>query len=389
MENFFYSHSVRIWFGNNCLTEALEKELPSYGSKVMLCFGYSSIKKSGLYDKVHAILEKAGKTVIDFGNIMPNPSYAKVQEGAEIARKENIDLILAVGGGSVSDCSKMIAAQALCDEDIWDMEIEENRFPQKAIPVAVVVTASGTGSEQNNDAVITHEEKKIKCDLYGLLPEFSILDPSLTLTVPMTQVMAGAFDSLSHAMETYFGKPSETFITDEINEAVMRNIICNMRKAKNNPNDVDARGELMWASAIAENGLLKLGKKGDFQCHMIEHQLGAYTDCSHGLGLAVLHPVVYTHLLKDNTAKFRRFAEKVWDINVQGKDDLEIAGEGISALKSFIKEMGLPLSFTEMGIADMLDLETIRKIAQSTIIRENCARQFSPIEILQILKECL
>lgn len=389
MDGFYYSRSIRIWFGDACLSYSLEQELKSYGSRVMLTYGMSSIRKSGLYDRIHAILEAAGKTVVDFGGIMPNPSYAKVQEGAQIAKKENIDLILAVGGGSVSDCSKMIAAQARTEEDLWEMELTHGRLPKDAIPVGIVITASGTGSEQNNDAVITNEEKKIKCDLYGLYPDFSILDPSLTLTVPMAQVMAGAFDSLSHAMEIYFGKPSESFITDEVNEAVMRSIISNMRKVKSNPEDIDARAQLMWGSAIAENGLLKLGKKPDFQCHMIEHQLGAYTYCSHGEGLAVLHPVVYGHLLRHNTHKFKNFAQRVWAVDVCGKSDLEAAAEGLSAMKSFIREMGLPLSFTEMGIAEMLDADTIRKIAQSTIIRENCAKQFSSIEILQILKECI
>ncbi len=281
------------------------------------------------------------------------------------------------------------------------METVHGRFPSVAIPLGVVVTASGTGSEQNSDAVITNEECHVKCDLYGLLPEFSILDPTLTLSVPMKQVLSGAFDSLSHAMETYFGKPDATFISDELNEAVMRNIIRNMRAAMTDPADVEARGELMWASALAENGILKLGKTTDFQCHMIEHQLGAYTDCSHGQGLAVLHPVMYRHLLWDNSAKFARFAQAVWGLDVASvsagvedvgavSDDTEIeislAEAGINALEEFIKECGLPLTFSEMGIT--LDEETINAIAESTMIRPGCARQFSPDEIADILRSC-
>lgn len=359
-----------------------------YGPKVMLGYGGGSIKRNGIYETVLSVLKKCRKTVVEFSGIMPNPTYSKVQEGVEIAKSEDIDLILAVGGGSVSDCCKIVAAQAKSNEDIWESETVNGTYPLNAIPLGVVVTVSGTGSEQNNDAVITNEEKHVKCDLYAFPPEFSILDPQLTATVPLRQMMAGAFDSLSHAMETYFGKPSETFISDEINEAVMRNIVRNMRKLHSAPDDISVRGELMWDSALAENGILKLGKTGDFQCHMIEHQLGAYTDCSHGEGLAVLHPVVYSHLLRDNTLKFKRFAEEVWGIDPIGKKDLEVATAGIEALKRFIGDMGLPQSFKAMGLSQTLSSEILRKIAQSTITREGCARQLSPIEIFQILKEC-
>lgn len=388
MDNFHFTSVTRVSFGAGIMAQALEKELGLYGPKVMLGYGGGSIKRNGIYETVLSVLKKCGKTVVEFPGIMPNPTYSKVQEGVEIAKSEDIDLILAVGGGSVSDCCKIVAAQAKSSEDIWESETVNGIYPLNAIPLGVVVTVAGTGSEQNNDAVITNEEKHVKCDLYAFPPEFSILDPQLTATVPLRQMMAGAFDSLSHAMETYFGKPSETFISDEINEAVMRNIVRNMRKLHSAPDDISAREELMWDSALAENGILKLGKTGDFQCHMIEHQLGAYTDCSHGEGLAVLHPVLYSHLLRDNTLKFKRFAEEVWRIDPIGKKDLEVAAAGIEALKRFIGDMGLPQSFKAMGLSQTLSPEILRKIAQSTITREGCARQLSPIEIFQILKEC-
>lgn len=389
MESFVFSQQTRTWSGEGILEEALRTEMPETGKRVLLGYGKGSVVRNGLLTRVKGLLEECGKEVVEFGGIMPNPTYAKVQEGAALARESGADFILALGGGSVSDCCKMVALQARTEEEVWNMQTPQAAAGMEAIPLGVVVTASGTGSEQNADAVITHEVLHVKTDLYGHKPIFAVLDPLLTLSVPMIQLMSGAFDSLSHVMESYFGKPSGTFITDELSEAVMRNIIRNMRKVYADPDDLDARAQLMWDSALAENGLLKLGKKGDFQCHMIEHQLGAYTDCSHGQGLAVLHPVVYRHIQKDNVLKFRRFAVKVWDIEDGGRSDDDLASAGIDALMDFIREVGLPLSFTQMGIREQLSLETMRKIAQSTIISKGCARQLSPIEILNILRECV
>lgn len=387
MDPFTFSSTVRTHFGAGILDTALNKELPRYGGKVMLAYGCGSVKRTGLYDRIYAILHGLGKEIVDFGGIMSNPTYAKVKEGAALAKAEGVDFILAVGGGSVSDCAKIVAVQAMSEMGIWTMEVRDGRFPDKGIPVGVVVTASGTGSDQNNDAVITNENEHVKRDLYGLLPEFAVLDPQLTMSVPMMQVMSGAFDSLSHAMETYFGRPADNFISDELNEAVMRNIIRNMRKAHDNPSDIEARGELMWCSSVAENGILKLGKETDFQCHMIEHQLGAYTDCSHGQGLAVLHPVYYRHIVRDYPQKFARFAEAVMGINNAALSEIALANAGIDALADFIKEMGLPTSFAQMGLVDIPD-SVLRKTAASTMLRPGCARKLTPIEILQILREC-
>ena len=230
---------------------------------------------------------------------MPNPTYAKVQEGAKMVREQGIDFILAVGGGSVIDCCKIVSAQAKLDEDIWEMQYAKHQYPTEFVPMGAVVTASGTGAEQNNGAVITHEEKKLKQPLLGAYHTFAVLDSDLTRTLPMKQVISGAFDTLSHCMETYMGRPQATNLSDEINESVMRSVIKNLRALIANPDDDFARGELMWASAMAENGLLKLGKQTDFQCHMLEHAVGAYTDCNHGQGLAVIHPILYRHLLSE------------------------------------------------------------------------------------------
>ena len=378
MNRFDYEFPVRIHFGQGCFEESLKKELPKYGKKVMLAYGGGSLKRTGLYDRIMAILTEACKTVVDFAGIMPNPTYAKVLEGARLAREQKVDFILAVGGGSVSDCCKIVSAQARLDTDIWDYEYTAHKTPTDFIPLGVVVTASGTGSEQNNGAVITHEEKKQKSPLWGCFADFAILDPDLTKTVPMRQVISGAFDTLSHCMETYFGNPHATNLSDEINEAVQRSVIANLKAIAANPDDDHARSELMWASAMGENGILKLGKQTDFQCHMLEHQLGAYTDCNHGQGLAVLHPTLYRHIYLSALEKFNRWAQEVW--LVQNAED------GIDALEDLIRDIGLPTTLTEMGIT--IDDATRRAIADSTIITPGCCKQLTADELYEILKKC-
>ena len=378
MNIFDYEYPVRIHFGQGCFEESLKKELPKYGQTVMLAYGGGSLKRTGLYDRITAILTGAGKTIVDFAGIMPNPTYAKVQEGARLAREKHVDFILAVGGGSVSDCCKIVSAQARLDADIWDYEYAERKVPTEFIPMGVVVTASGTGSEQNNGAVITNEEKKMKSPLWGCFADFAILDPDLTKTVPMKQVISGAFDTLSHCMETYFGNPHTSNVSDEINEAIQRNVIQNLKAIAKNPDDNHARSELMWDSAMGENGILKLGKQTDFQCHMLEHQLGAYTDCNHGQGLAVLHPTLYRHIYKSAEDKFNRWAQEVWLV--------QDAEDAIDCLTDLIREVGLPTKLSEMGIT--LDDKTRRAIADSTIITPGCCKQLTADELYEILKEC-
>lgn len=386
MNEFTFSYPTKVYFGERAAAKNLPGELAKVGKTVMLAYGGGSIKRNGIYDEMMELLKNAGKTVVEFGGIMPNPTYAKVQEGAEIARKYHVDFILAVGGGSVSDCCKIVACQAVTEEDIWKMEFTEHRFPTKALPMGVVVTASGTGSEQNAGAVITHEEKKLKAGVFGAYADFAVLDPEYTRTVPLSQVISGAFDTLSHAMETYFGKPQKISISDEISEAVMRNTIRNIRAVVKNPEDMFARGELMWDSAMAENGILKIGKVTDFQAHQIEHQLGAYTDCNHGQGLAVIHPVLYRHIYKSGVEKFARFAKEVWRFCDKEKSQEELALAGVEALADFIREIGLPTTLTEMGITDK---GMLRDVAESSNITAGCCKKLDADEIYDILMECL
>lgn len=385
MNNFIYGNTTKVYFGKGGVKEYLCCLLKNVGDTVMLAYGGGSIKKNGIYDEVTSILQKAGKTMVDFSGIMPNPTYAKVQEGAKLVRENHVDFILAVGGGSVIDCCKIVSAQAKSAEDIWDMETVKRNYPSDFIPMGAIVTAAGTGSEMNNGAVITNEAQKIKCGLMGAQAQFVFLDPSYTMSVPFKQVISGAFDTLSHAMETYFGKPDDNNLSDDINEAVMRSVIRNIRILLSDHENYDARSELMWASSMAENGILKIGKITDFQCHQIEHQLGAYTDCNHGQGLAVIHPVLYRHIYKDGAERFARFAENVWKIK-KNKNTEKTALAGVEALVDFIKEIGLPTSFTQMGISADTDW---RAIADSTNLTAGCCKKLTHDEIYEILKECI
>lgn len=386
MKDFTYSYPVNVYFGTDAAKKAISQEIGKYGKNVMLAYGGGSVKKSGIYDAVVSMLKEAGKEVTDFPGIMPNPTYAKVQEGAALAKEKNVDFILAVGGGSVIDCCKIISAQAKTDKDIWEMEFTDHVFPTEFVPMGAVVTATGTGAEMNNGAVITHEEKKIKTGVFGAFANFAVLDYEYMKSLPAKQVISGAFDTLSHCMETYFGSPRTANISDEINEAVMRNVIRNLKIVSKNVFDEDARRELMWDSAMAENGILKLGKVTDFQAHMIEHQLGAYTDCNHGCGLAVIRPVLYRHIYKDAAERFAHFAETVWGISAEGKTADETALAGIQALADFIREIGLPINFKELGI--QADDAMLRAVADSTNIMAGCCKKLNADEIFEILKEC-
>ena len=362
MENFIFENSTKAYFGKKCVSEYLPELLRQYGDNVLLAYGGGSIKRNGIYEEIAGILKAAGKHVTEFSDIMSNPTYRKVQEGAKLARENKIDLILAVGGGSVMDCCKAVSLAAVYDGDIWeDFWMKAGTVNVKPVPLGIVLTVTGTGSEMNGGAVITHEAMKIKTgrDYPALNAQFALMDPLYTYSVPKKQMVSGSFDSLSHMMEIYFSLPNEDNVSDEINEALMRSVIRNLRKAIENPEDYTARSNLVWASTMAENRILKLGKKTDFECHLMEHQVGAYTDCNHGCGLAVLHPPYYRHIYKDGLPKFVRFATEVWGIDPRGKTDEEVALAGVEALADFIKEIGLPTTLWELGVKDKKQAEEI------------------------------
>lgn len=381
MNQFTYSYPTKVYFGEGAAKQALPQELGKYGKTVMLAYGGGSVKKNGIYDELKALLEAAGKEVVDFSGIMPNPTYAKVQEGAQLAKEKGVDFILAVGGGSVVDCCKVVSAQAMLDEDIWDMEYGSGKFPTAGIPMGAVVTASGTGAEMNAGAVITHEEKKWKGPIVGTAASFAVLDPAYTASVPAMQVLSGAFDTLSHAMETYLGNSDQDNVSDDVALAIMRNTVVNMRRLLADMGDMQARGNLMWDSAMAENGILKVGRLTDFQAHQIEHQLGAYTDCNHGQGLAVIHPAYYRHILKDAEHKFTRFAKVVFDEDT--------AEGGLDALTQLIRDCGLPTRMSELRSKVEITPALLREVADTCNIIKCNPRELSRDEIYDILCECM
>lgn len=381
MDKFTFSYPTKVYFGEGSAAKALDEELGKVGETVMLAYGGGSIKKNGVYDEMKEKLSQAGKKVVEFSGIMPNPTYAKVQEGAALARNERVDFILAVGGGSVIDCCKVVSAQAMLKEDIWEMEYGKGKFPIDGIPMGAVVTASGTGAEMNVGAVITYEDKEWKGAVFGKAASFAILDPAYTMSVPPMQVLSGAFDTLSHAMETYFGSSDWDNVSDDVALAIMHNTVVNMQRLLVDINDKQARSNLMWDSAMAENGILKCGRQTDFQVHQIVHQLGAYTDCNHGQGLAVIHPAYYRHIVNDAPDKFARFARNVFC--------LDTAEAGVEALAAFIQKCGLPAKMSQLASKVEIIPEVLWQVAGTCNIIKCGPRELSRDEIYEILMECL
>ena len=382
MENFVYEYPTKVYFGKGAAGQHLAGILAGYGPNVLLAYGGGSIKKNGVYEELTGILKAAGKQVTEFAGIMSNPTWAKVQEGARLARENKIGLVLAVGGGSVTDCCKIVCAQAVTDQDLWELEMVQHKAPTVApIPLGAVVTASGTGAEMNGGAVITNETAKIKGGMFAAAPRFAVLDPEYTMSLPRMQVLSGAFDTLSHAMETYLGRSDRDNVSDEVALAVMRSTVVNMRALLKDLNDYTARSNLMWTSAMAENGILKVGRVTDFECHQMEHQLGAYTDCNHGQGLAVLHPVYYRHIVKDAPEKFARLGQAVFGV--------EGAEAAVDALAAFIEECGLPTKLTELRSKVEITRPLLRQVADSVNLLPNGPRQLTHDEVYQIFTQCL
>lgn len=386
MNNFIFENSTKVYFGEGCVREYLACKVRPY-KRVLLAYGGGSIKQNGVYQEVLGILQKAGKTVVEFSGIMANPTYKKVLEGAKLCREQNVDMILAVGGGSVMDCCKAVSLAARYDGDIWqDFWVQPGIISCEPLPLGVIVTVAGTGSECNGGAVITNEEKKVKTgrDYPKLNPQFALMDPTYTYSVPVKQMVSGGFDILSHIMETYFSEPNEDNVSDDLMEALMKSVIRNLRVAIQNPRDYIARSNLLWDSTLGENRMIKMGKRCDFQCHNMEHQLGAFTDCNHGQGLAVLHPVYYRHVYKEGLPKFVQFAENVWNIPRKDKTDEELALAGIEALSDFIQEVGLPTTLQELGVKK----EQLKEISQSCALSQGSYKRMTHQEVYQIFLEC-
>lgn len=387
MKDFVFENSTKVYFGKNSVKKNLSAILKNYGENILLAYGGGSIKRTGIYDEITKILSESGKNIFEFSGIMSNPTYAKVLEGAKICRENKVNLILAVGGGSVMDCCKAVSLAVAYGGDIWkDFWEKSGEINFEPVSLGIILTVSGTGSEMNGGAVITNEELKIKTgrDYPKLNAKFALLDPTYTYSVPKFQMVSGAFDTLSHIMEIYFSESNEDNVSDNISESLMKSVIKNLRIAIKNPEDYTARSNLVWASTMAENRIIKLGKKTDFECHMMEHQLGAYTNCNHGAGLAVLHPIYYKKIYKYGLEKFCRFATEVWKISPENKTAEELALEGIEKLAEFIQEIGLPTTLQELG---MKDKNQLKEIADSCFILSGGYKKLTHEEILEIFNE--
>ena len=336
--DFTYYNPTKIYFGKTAI-DNLEAELKNYGENILLVYGKSAIKKIGLYDTVIKALENTGKKVTELAGIKSNPTYNQMMEGARLVRENNIDLILAVGGGSVIDCSKAISVSAYCEGDPWQKYwVDFEPLSNKTVPVASILTMAGTASEMNAGSVITHEEQMIK---EGRVftpeqnPKFSILNPEYTYSVPKIQMVSGVFDVMSHLMEQYFSGDDDN-TTDYVIEGVMKSLTKSARVAIENPTDCEARSNIMWCATLGLNKITGVSKEQDWEVHNIEHQLGAYTDCPHGVGLAIVSIPYYRYIYKYGLDKFVRFAKNIWDVQTDGKTKEQIAEEGIDRLFDFV-----------------------------------------------------
>lgn len=403
MKDFGWECRTKVRFGQGCVREYLAEFVKAFalpGKNIMIGYGSGSVKKNGSYDDVISVLGSLGysrdgdacegRKIVEFPGIMSNPTLKRMKEGAELASLMDVGLIIGIGGGSVMDCCKAISVQAAYPGDAWeDFWMKGLPMKHEIIPCGVVVTMPATGSEVNGCAVLTNEETKIKCDrdYPEMNPLFALMDPAYTLSMPERQLKAGTFDILSHIMETYFSWPLEDNPADDVSEGLMRGLIRDFRKAAADPEDMQARSNIMWTASLAENRIIKTGKAKDFQAHNMEHQLSAYTDCNHGEGLAVLHPAYYRHIYGDGLYKFARFAENVWGLDPDGYEDMGgLALAGIDALEDFIREMGLPSTLRELGFGNE-ERALLPEIAESCFISEGAYRQLTHDEILEIYEE--
>lgn len=385
--NFCYSNPTRLYFGENAL-DFLKEELRKYGNTVQLIYGGGSVKRSGLYDQVCTILKEEGKTIIEDGGVMPNPTVDKLYEGCRLAKGHNVDLLLAVGGGSVCDYAKAVSVSAWCEEDPWEkyyLRMEDVGNP--VIPVGCVLTMVGTGSEMNGGAVITNHDQKRKIGhVFGenVFPRFSILNPKLTYTLPRHQMTAGIYDIMSHIMEQYFsGEDDNT--TDYIAEGLMKSLIHSSRIAVKNPEDYEARSNIMWTATWALNTLLAKGKATDWMVHMIGQSVGAYTDATHGMTLSAVSLPYYRLICPYGLPKFRRFAVNVWDVQTEGKTDMQIALEGLDRMEDWMNEMGLVMSIRDLGVEENM----LEGIAEGSFVLSGGYKELTHEDLMKILKESM
>lgn len=386
--NFTYCNPTKLYFGEEALSN-LGAELKKYGKNVVLVYGGGSIKKNGIYEAVMAILQAEGKNVAEIAGVMPNPTVEKLYEGVEIARKHQADFLLAVGGGSVCDYTKAVSVSVNCGEDPWEKYYIRFEEPDcETLPVGCVLTMVGTGSEMNAGAVITNHKRKLKIGHVfadeKIMPRFAILNPRYTMTLPHRQMVAGCYDIFNHICEQYFsGEDDNT--SDYISEALMKSLVNSSRIANKNPEDYEARSNIMWTATWALNTLVEKGKATDWMVHMIGQAVGAVTDATHGMTLAAVSLPYYRYIMDAGLPKFVRFAKNVWDIRADGKTDKEIAEAGLAAMENWMKELGLAMNLTELGTTE----DMIEDIVNGTIILDGGYKVLTKDEVRDIVKAAM
>lgn len=386
--NFSYCNPTKLYFGENAV-QNLGDEMKKYGKNVVLVYGGGSIKKNGIYDTVTEILKKAGKDVAEISGVMPNPTLAKLYEGVEIARKHNADLLLAVGGGSVCDYTKAVAVSVNCNDDPWQKYYVRFEEPDcRIVPVGCVLTMVGTGSEMNAGSVITNQDTKQKIGhVYAseeVMPRFTVLDPTYTFTLPQKQMVAGIYDIFNHICEQYFsGEDDNT--SDYISEGLMRSVIHSSRIAVKNPQDYEARSNIMWTATWALNTLVSRGKSTDWTVHMLGQAVGGYTNATHGMTLAAVSLPYYRYIMPYGLKKFSRFAVNVWNVDAEGKTDEQVANEGLFAMENWMKEIGVVMNLTELGVTE----NDIEKLADLTVHMEGGYKPLTREEVVRVFKNSL
>lgn len=387
MNNFNYSIPTKIFFGKDQIN-VLGDEIKKYGSRVLLVYGGGSIKKSGIYDKVIEIFKASGINFWELPGVEPNPRVTSVRKGVELCRENKIDLILAVGGGSSIDCSKVIAAGYYYEGDAWDIVLDPRKI-ENALPLASILTLAATGSEMNAGAVITNLDtnEKLGTGHPSMAPKFSILDPTYTYTLPANQTAAGTADIISHIFEVYFSNTKEAYVQNRMAEAMLKTCINYGTIALKEPENYEARANLMWTSSLAINGLLSYGKVTEWSVHAMEHELSAYYDITHGVGLAILTPHWMKYSLNEGTLdKFVEYGVNVWDID-KNKDKYKIANEAIEKTREYFISLGIPASLREVSINE----EKLEEMAKQATRRGNLGdfRILTAEDVLNIFKAAL
>ncbi|MDZ3956777.1 iron-containing alcohol dehydrogenase [Bacillus thuringiensis] len=352
MQNFVFRNPTKLIFGKGQL-EQLKTEIPQFGKKVLLVYGGGSIKRNGIYDNVISILKDINAEVFELTGVEPNPRVSTVKKGIQICKENGVEFILAVGGGSVIDCTKAIAAGSKYDGDVWDIVMKKT-FANEALPFGTVLTLAATGSEMNAGSVITNWETNEK---YGwgspvTFPQFSILDPVHTTSVPKDQTIYGMVDIMSHVLEQYFHHGTNTELQDRYCEAVLKTVIETAPKLLSDLENYEHRETILYCGTMALNGILAMGVKGDWATHNIEHAVSAVHDIPHGGGLAILFPNWMQHVVEENVSRFKQFAIRVFDIETDGKTDKEVALEGIKALRQFWTSIEAPATLADYGIGE-------------------------------------